>query len=532
MEKHPRFGVSIPSTPTTAGRTIFAGSTPPTSPAPDASGPGFTIPSPASPPPGRREKPNPFVYTTPLSSAGYYEYAKLAVNSVTLFPIRLALLIVSVLLMYIVASLSLLGWNPDVPTPLPRWRVWLQLPLPYLARLALFAFGYVWITERGAPAPREDAPIVVGASHTGLMEGLYMLWKISPSVVSVADNRAAPVVGSLLSAVQALWVDRSDPHSRHAVLDQIGERANSPGDWPQTLIFPEGLCTARTALITFKKGAFVPGVPVQPVALSWPYQHFSVATLSAGPSVPMVCWRAMCQFVNYMDVTWMQVWAPTHEERLYPMRWARKVRASIAQTLDLPVSDHTYEDLKLLLEARRSALPDDAALLEFGALQSLHEVSFTEAADLLHKFIEMDPDQSGTVDVNRFAAALGTPLTDHVRHLFAVLDRRQTGHLSYRDFCIGLLFLSDAVSNTQVLRFAFDILDANRDGSIQWPEFKTIVTTGFPELAPSQIKAMFDNAADGRESVDFDHFHTYVSSHPEYLYMFMDVVQKPNSPIG
>ena len=40
------------------------------------------------------------------------------------------------------------------------------------------------------------------------------------------------------------------------------------GPWrQQTLIFPEATCTNGKALITFRCGAFSPGVPVQPVAV-------------------------------------------------------------------------------------------------------------------------------------------------------------------------------------------------------------------------------------------------------------------------
>ncbi|KNC55912.1 uncharacterized protein AMSG_12448 [Thecamonas trahens ATCC 50062] len=506
---------------TLAHASVQASPRPIPSPRPVRSSPGLARATPAAP--AR-------VVSTPAS---WYEWIKLGVNSIVLVPVRSLAIGLCLLVMFVTAKISLLGWAaPDHTVPLPRWRVALQTPLPYLARIVLFCFGYVWITERGRPAPREQAPIVVAASHTGMMEGLYMLWKISPSVVSVSDNAATPVLGTLLSAAQVIYVNRSDPGSRHAVLEHIGERAARPGLWPQTLIFPEGLCTARTALITFKKGAFVPGKPIQPVALAYPYRHFSVATLSLGPSPLAILWRTLAQFVNHMEATWMEVWEPNFEERAAPDRWAREVRAAIAQELDLPVSDHTYEDLKLLLEARRAALPADAALLEFDALQTLHEIKFEQAAELLHKFIAIDTDKSGSVTVDEFAAALGLPPGEHVQHLFDVLDRKHAGHLDFRSFVIGILFISDAVSREDVIRFAFDILDTNRDGTIDLAEFEKIMATGFPDVEPEQVRAIF-SAADSRDVgyLDYDSFHAYATSHPDHMYLFMDMVNKPNSPL-
>lgn len=35
------------------------------------------------------------------------------------------------------------------------------------------------------------------------------------------------------------------------------------------VIFPESTCTNGTALITFKHGAFMPGVPVQPITIEY-----------------------------------------------------------------------------------------------------------------------------------------------------------------------------------------------------------------------------------------------------------------------
>lgn len=40
------------------------------------------------------------------------------------------------------------------------------------------------------------------------------------------------------------------------------------------VVFPEGTCTNRKSLIKFKRGAFVPGAPVQTILLRWPYRFF------------------------------------------------------------------------------------------------------------------------------------------------------------------------------------------------------------------------------------------------------------------
>jgi hypothetical protein len=67
---------------------------------------------------------------------------------------------------------------------------------------------------------------------------------------------------------------RDDPNSRQNTIKHIVERSDPARDWQQVLIFPEGTCTNRSCLITFRTGAFVPGVAVQPVIIRWGHPSF------------------------------------------------------------------------------------------------------------------------------------------------------------------------------------------------------------------------------------------------------------------
>lgn len=61
----------------------------------------------------------------------------------------------------------------------------------------------------------------------------------------------------------------------------------------QIIIFPEGTCTNRSCLITFKPGAFYPGVPVQPVCIRYPNKLDTVTWTWEGPGVydfKIKCW--------------------------------------------------------------------------------------------------------------------------------------------------------------------------------------------------------------------------------------------------
>ena len=61
---------------------------------------------------------------------------------------------------------------------------------------------------------------------------------------------------ALMEFTQPVYVKREDPNSRQNTIQEIKRRAETGGDWPQIVIFPEGTCTNRSCLITFKPGNY------------------------------------------------------------------------------------------------------------------------------------------------------------------------------------------------------------------------------------------------------------------------------------
>jgi 1-acyl-sn-glycerol-3-phosphate acyltransferase len=63
-------------------------------------------------------------------------------------------------------------------------------------------------------------------------------------------------ISALLKFTQPVLVKREDPNSRQNTVKEIQNRAQV-GGWPQILIFPEGTCTNRSCLISFKLGTII-----------------------------------------------------------------------------------------------------------------------------------------------------------------------------------------------------------------------------------------------------------------------------------
>ena len=87
----------------------------------------------------------------------------------------------------------------------------------------------------------------------------------------------------LINYTQPVYVWRDDPNSRQNTIKEIVRRATSTDGWQQVLIFPEGTCSNRTGLITFKPGAFYPGVPIQPVCIRYPNRLDTLSWTWQGP---------------------------------------------------------------------------------------------------------------------------------------------------------------------------------------------------------------------------------------------------------
>ena len=100
--------------------------------------------------------------------------------------------------------------------------------------------------------------------------------------------------------MQTIFINRTDPASRQHGLDLLRSRANNPR-FPPTLIFPEGTTTNGKCLIDFKRGAFVPAVPVLPVVLKSPARNYNPADTGRHSGNKSLFWQ-MLQFYNKLEV--------------------------------------------------------------------------------------------------------------------------------------------------------------------------------------------------------------------------------------
>jgi len=284
---------------------------------------------------------NPFVHVLSLS---YLQIIKVCVLGVTLLPLRLLIALISLTLATGLAVLGLKGLEKgDIDkSPFVGWRLAARNAICYILRFMFFCCGFN-VKIVGKQASAKDAPILCVAPHSTFFDALAVAVMGAPSVVAKAETSTIPFWGSLISYTQPVLVHRSDTNSRQNTIKQISERSEGTG-WQQVLIFPEGTCTNRSCLITFRLGAFIPGVAVQPVVLRYDNMVDTVTWTWEGITALKVIVYTLSQFYTNISIEFLPPYKPSKEEVEDPKMFAANVRAVMANSLGVNTTDCNYFD--------------------------------------------------------------------------------------------------------------------------------------------------------------------------------------------
>ena len=207
-----------------------------------------------------------------------FEWFRTYILALLLIPIRVVLILITLLIADLVATLALCNLSEEMKNkkPIaPHWRKLAQQIAAFLGRTSVRCCGFS-VTVKGKMASAYEAPVLVAAPHSGFFDAFVLFWSKTPYLVSREENRKLPVLGKCIELSQSINVKREDPNSRQNTVEEIIRRTNlhnhpNPSErWPQLLIFPEGSTSNRKALMSFKPGAFYPGKPVQPVLVRYP----------------------------------------------------------------------------------------------------------------------------------------------------------------------------------------------------------------------------------------------------------------------
>ncbi|RYR71932.1 hypothetical protein Ahy_A02g006142 isoform C [Arachis hypogaea] len=473
---------------------------------------------------------DPFKNNTP-NIEGVYEWLKMLL-CLPIAILRLVLFGLCLAVGYIATRLALEGWK-DKENPMPKWRSRLMWVTRICARWILFSFGYQWIKRKGRPAPREVAPIIV-SNHVSYIEPIFYFYELFPTIVASESHDALPFVGTIIRAMQVIYVDRFSPSSRKHAVKEIKRRA-SCNRFPRVLLFPEGTTTNGRNLISFQLGAFIPGYPIQPVIVRYPHVHFDQSW--GNVSLGKLMFRMFTQFHNFFEVEYLPVISPLHDKETAVHFRERACRA-IASAMNVVQTGHTYGDIMLYMKAQEAKQENPSSfMVEMARVESLFHIRSLEAVEFLDKFLAMNPDPSGRVQYHNFLKVLrlkACPLSEKVKFyliifyqnplkirssdpcMFAFIDVEKCGSITFRQFrlmtrhlihvllcCFQFLYGSAYVMKHRGFHQACEEAFA---------ECSSAVKGYIVEQEVHELFMLFDDDNDGR--ITKDDFHSCLKKNP------------------
>ncbi|XP_066376129.1 lysophospholipid acyltransferase LPEAT2-like isoform X2 [Miscanthus floridulus] len=410
----------------------------------DDGGDPFAFLSEDRPPRDRGPSPaNPFRNGTPAWGGGAYASAR----TLLLLPVaavRLALFGLAIAIGYAATWVALRGWADthgrlrEGGGPMPAWRRRLMWITRISARCILFSFGYHWIRKKGRPAPRELAPIVV-SNHISYIEPIFFFYELFPTIVCSESHDALPFVGTIIRAMQVIYVDRFSPASRKAAVNEIKRKA-ACNSFPRVLLFPEGTTTNGRFLISFQHGAFIPGYPVQPVVVRYPHVHFDQSW--GNISLLKLMFKMFTQFHNFMEVEYLPVVYSPEIKQENALHFAEDTRYAMARALNVLPTSYSYGDSMIMARAVEAGKVNCSNyMVEMAWVKDIYGVSTAEAMELLEHFLAMNPDNDGRVEAEDFWAHFGLDCSPLCKKIFHYLDLGIKESITFRQFLVGCAHL-------------------------------------------------------------------------------------------
>ncbi|KAL1548710.1 Lysophospholipid acyltransferase lpeat2 [Salvia divinorum] len=458
---------------------------------------------------------DPFLNHTP-NVEGFYECLKILI-CLPIAVVRLVLFGLCLTVGYLTTRLALCGWK-DRQNPMPKWRCRLMWVTRFCGRAILFSFGYHWIKRKGKPAPREIAPIVV-SNHVSYIDPIFFFYELFPTIVSADTHDSMPFVGTIIRAMQVIYVDRFSKSSRKHAVNEIKRKA-SCNRFPRVLLFPEGTTSNGRVLLSFQIGAFIPGYPVQPVVVRYPYVHFDQSW--GNITLAMLMFRMFTQFHNFMEVEYLPLVYPNENRKENAVHFSQRTGRAIASALNVAQTAHSYGDFMLLAKAAELKQENPSLyMVELGWVQSSLHLSAVEAVEFLEIFLSMNPDPSGLVEFRDFLRALRLKPCGFSEKMFDFIDVQKMGKITFKQFLLGSAHILKQPLFRSACDVAFGECAINGNNHILKQELQDAVSLSIPSLNTEEIHGLFSLFdVDNDDRVSRDDFTSCLRRHPLLIGLF------------
>ncbi|KAK2720995.1 hypothetical protein QYM36_004772 [Artemia franciscana] len=367
---------------------------------------------------------------------------RIALFTILVLPIRLIGVAICVAVCWILSVAGTYGVTEKEirDYPLEGKRRLVGKYLSFFGRLGFWFFG-VRVQVKGEQATRQEAPVLVVAPHSSFTDLVIGMWMGLPHLVCRAEESRSLLVGSIMKYSQPVYVVRDDANSRQNTLKEMIRRATSSADWRQVMVFPEGTCTNRKAVITFKPGAFYPGVPVQPVCLRYAGSEDTISWTWDGPGVLKILWLTLTKTITTMTIEFLPSVVPSEKEKLDPNLFAENVQLLMARHLGVPVADYSFDDAQLVAKSKELGLPSCVGLLNARSVKIENGINQKMLkGELLEKFASIADKELGTITLMSLSCYLG--IEEESKSLIKLLnffDKDFSGYVNFKNYILGYL---------------------------------------------------------------------------------------------
>lgn len=226
--------------------------------------------------------------------------------AIFILPFRIIAIVSS--LSFLVVILKILAGGDDYQqtTELATWRKnIIKYTARYSSRLILLASGIYNVEMIHATVKDYEsnhripdgvdasipAPIIV-SNHITLLDAIYHTSsRHQPSFLAKKEVMKIPLIGTITRGFQSIFVNRDSRENKNEALTGLRLRGKLIAEGkklPPIVIFPEGTSTNGDYLISFKKGAFEPLLPVKIVCLEYPARHMNISFDSVPTSISFI----------------------------------------------------------------------------------------------------------------------------------------------------------------------------------------------------------------------------------------------------
>lgn len=270
---------------------------------------------------------------------------------------RLIIFIYSLIGMNLFGKLCSIGqpYTPEKPNITSWWRrIFLWLAIAHY-RLLYIGLGVWWIKEKGTRAKFSEAPIAVAAPHKTIADTAFFgSFPFHNYMSPVSTDEFGIILNAGMKVLNPILVSTTNRESRKNVSKEITRRTDTNLDfskkWNQILLFPEATCTNGLCLMNFKTGAFVDGLPVQPICIkssNWINCSFTWIGYPAYINILIL----MLSFRTSIEIHYLDVYVPNEQEKKDPELFAYNVRKVMSKYSGMPYTDTDTVDGKLMFLA-------------------------------------------------------------------------------------------------------------------------------------------------------------------------------------